>query len=87
MIGISDIRNYNLPLSLNLFWYLFLNQYTTSAKIEKNKKIIDLLKSLLKFKRNSIKNNTKKPKKAYLNKPNNFITIIYLLPPIQPSSS
>ncbi len=62
MIGISDIRNYNLPLSLNLFWYLFLNQYTTTDKIERSKKTIDLLKSLLKFKRNSIKNNTKKPR-------------------------
>ena len=62
MIGISDIRNYNLPLSLNLFWYLFLNQYTTTDKIERSKKIIDLLKSLLKFKRNSTKNNTKKPR-------------------------
>ena len=62
MIGISDIRNYNLPLSLNLFWYLFLNQYTTTDKIERSKKTIDLLKSLLKFKRNSIKNNTKNPR-------------------------
>ena len=62
MIGISDIWNYNLPLSLNLFWYLFLNQYTTTDKIESSKKIIDLLKSLLKFKRNSTKNNTKNPR-------------------------
>ena len=62
MIGISDIRNYNLPLSLNLFWYLFLNQYTTTDKIERSKKTIDLLKSLLKFQRNSIKNNTQNPR-------------------------
>ena len=62
MIGISDIRNYNLPLSLNLFWYLFLNQYTTTDKIERSKKTIDFLKSLLKFKRNSIKNNTENPR-------------------------
>ena len=37
-------------------------RYTITDKIERSKKTIDLLKSLLKFKRNSIKNNTKKPR-------------------------